>query len=77
LSSNVNECQPLVSGLVLLNATPFWGFVPPAASRPKFVQALLPWDGALPAPGWISRVVLPYWVGPGGICFFFYSNYLC
>ena len=53
--------HPRVRGLILLNATPFWGFVPAAHSRPRVLDALLPWDGTLPPPRWITNVVLPYW----------------
>lgn len=56
----------LVRGLILLNATPFWGFVPalsspPTSSMEKFIHSVLPWDGTLPAPSWFMRLVTPYW----------------
>jgi pimeloyl-ACP methyl ester carboxylesterase len=70
---NVAAKNPaLARGLILLNATPFWGFVPASASATtttspppspaaRLVNAMLPWNGALPAPGWIMGVVTPYW----------------
>jgi len=78
---NVAAKNPaLVSGLVLLNATPFWGFVPASTTTStsdpatriaaEMVAAVLPWNGALPAPRWLMRVITPYWEifrAPGSI----------
>mmetsp|Transcript_7074 Transcript_7074/g.9474 ORF Transcript_7074/g.9474 Transcript_7074/m.9474 type:complete len:430 (+) Transcript_7074:81-1370(+) len=40
----------LVKGLMLLNATPFWAFLPAKSKTPEWAEPLLPWDGVLPAP---------------------------
>jgi len=50
----------LVRGLILLNAAPFWTFIPnprrsPTASR--IISAALPWAGRLPAPRIVRSVV--------------------
>jgi pimeloyl-ACP methyl ester carboxylesterase len=73
-SETVRSHEPrLVKGLVLLNATPFWGFVPasgddnattatnPTSVFAKFVRNITPWDGALPAPGFIKTTFKLYW----------------
>eukprot|EP00929_Paragymnodinium_shiwhaense_P119258 TRINITY_DN9113_c0_g1_i5.p1 TRINITY_DN9113_c0_g1~~TRINITY_DN9113_c0_g1_i5.p1 ORF type:complete len:498 (-),score=64.39 TRINITY_DN9113_c0_g1_i5:257-1750(-) len=40
-----------IVGLILANATPFWGWVS---------EGFGPWDGALPAPGWV-RTLASLW----------------
>jgi len=42
-----------VCGLVLANATPFWGWTQ---------EGLTPWDGRMPAPGW-ARPLATLWFG--------------
>lgn len=42
-----------VRGLILANATPFWGWTR---------EGLTPWDGRLPAPGW-TRPLATAWFG--------------
>ena len=57
--TNTNASPPLVRGLLLLNATPFWGFVP--SDTNGIARRLTPWDGSLPAPGWIKAPFKLYW----------------
>ena len=42
-----NNSPDIVKSVILLNATPFWAFLPPSdsKSRPNFI-----WNGTLPAP---------------------------
>ena len=49
----------LVKGLILLNATPFWAFVPADARDAR--RRAAPWDGALPAPRWVRALFETYW----------------
>ena len=53
------EESALVKGLILMNATPFWAFVP--SDRESLVYKLTPWRGELPAPSWIRSPVKAYW----------------
>ena len=61
------EAPALVKGLILMNATPFWAFVPPrdededehASNFPR--PSLVPWRGQLPAPRWIQAPFRWYW----------------
>ncbi|KAH7510890.1 hypothetical protein FEM48_ZijujUnG0074200 [Ziziphus jujuba var. spinosa] len=47
-------CNPhLVKGVTLLNATPFWGFLPNSIKSPRLAR-LFPWAGTFPLP---SRLV--------------------
>ena len=49
----------LTKGLILVNATPFWAFVP---SDPNaWGSKIAPWRGALPAPKWIRTPIKAYW----------------
>lgn len=51
--------RSLVRGLMLLNATPFWAFVP---NDPNSIGSrIAPWRGELPAPKWISGLISTYW----------------
>ncbi|KAK3277969.1 hypothetical protein CYMTET_14062 [Cymbomonas tetramitiformis] len=48
----------LVQGIILLNSTPFWGFVPDPIRSPR-LHSLMPWTGVLPVPpffDWLSRI---------------------
>ena len=54
-----DETKTKVKGLILLNATPFWAFVPSDAS--SFARRVWPWDGATPAPSWIRAPFESYW----------------
>ena len=47
----------LTKGLILVNATPFWAFVPSDGWGNK----IAPWRGALPAPKWIRTPIKAYW----------------
>jgi pimeloyl-ACP methyl ester carboxylesterase len=49
----------LVHGLVLLNATPFWAFVP--SDEKSLARRVTPWDGKTPAPRWIQKPFETYW----------------
>lgn len=51
--------ESLVKGLILMNATPFWGFVP--SDRESLAYKLAPWRGELPAPSWIRAPIKAYW----------------
>ena len=43
-------CNPqLVKGVTLLNATPFWGFLPNPIKSPGLAR-LFPWAGTFPLP---------------------------
>jgi len=43
-------CNPqLVKGITLLNATPFWAFIPNPSRSPR-VAKLFPWSGNFPLP---------------------------
>jgi len=51
--------RELVRGLVLMNATPFWAFVP---NDPTSIGSrLAPWRGAMPAPKWVTGLISTYW----------------
>lgn len=49
-----------VKGLILLNATPFWAFMPNRKHLPAWAQPLIPWDGALPAPEPMYKIGAAY-----------------
>jgi len=60
LATYVSATSPeLVRGLVLMNATPFWAFVPNDESSIGY--RLAPWRGALPVPKWVSTPFRAYW----------------
>ena len=60
VSAYVGATRPeLVRGVVLLNATPFWGSVPNPAVDPAGA-ARFPWDGRLPAP-WLFTALVGLW----------------
>lgn len=53
------SADPRIRGLVLLNATPIWGFTPNPERQP-FLNSFFPWSGALPVPGYV-RVLAETW----------------
>jgi len=49
-------CNPhLVKGVTLLNATPFWGFLPNPIKNPR-VAKIFPWAGTFPLPSSVKRL---------------------
>ncbi|CAA0808927.1 Pheophytinase- chloroplastic [Striga hermonthica] len=55
-------CNPgLVKGVTLLNATPFWGFLPNPERSPK-LSKLFPWDGTFPLPPGVRKLVEILWL---------------
>ena len=49
-------CNPhLVKGVTLLNATPFWGFLPNPVRQPQLAK-IFPWAGTFPLPVNIRRL---------------------
>ena len=51
-------------GAVYLNATPFWAFIPPTSDRgitAQILRALVPYDGAMPAPEWLKSLIKRLW----------------
>lgn len=54
-------CNPtLVKGVTLLNATPFWGFLPNPVRSPRLAK-LFPWAGTFPPPAGVRRVTEVLW----------------
>ncbi|XP_061344889.1 pheophytinase, chloroplastic-like [Gastrolobium bilobum] len=54
-------CNPhLVKGVTLLNATPFWGFLPNAVKYPGLAK-IFPWAGTFPLPSSIKRLTELLW----------------
>lgn len=50
----------LVKGLALLNATPFWAFMPNARRYP-LLSKLVPWGGLLPVPIFAKSIIRIWW----------------
>ncbi|KAH9543187.1 hypothetical protein CY35_13G050300 [Sphagnum magellanicum] len=50
----------LVQGIVLMNATPFWSFMPNAQRFPLLAK-LIPWAGLLPVPGYARTLTQLWW----------------
>ncbi|MED6209874.1 hypothetical protein PIB30_058890 [Stylosanthes scabra] len=50
----------LVKGVTLLNATPFWGFLPNPIKNPRLAK-LFPWAGTFPLPSGIRRFTELVW----------------
>ncbi|KAJ4836657.1 hypothetical protein Tsubulata_041988 [Turnera subulata] len=50
----------LVKGVTLLNATPFWGFLPNPVRSPRLAR-LFPWSGTFPLPATVRRIVEILW----------------
>lgn len=54
-------CYPhLVKGVTLLNATPFWGFLPNPERSPRLAKAF-PWSGTFPLPPRVQSLVELVW----------------
>ncbi|OIW17073.1 hypothetical protein TanjilG_15656 [Lupinus angustifolius] len=54
-------CNPhLVKGVTLLNATPFWGFLPNPVKSPRLAK-IFPWAGTFPLPSNIKRLTELLW----------------
>ncbi|XP_050385743.1 pheophytinase, chloroplastic [Argentina anserina] len=54
-------CNPhLVKGVTLLNATPFWGFVPNPIRSPRLAK-MFPWAGTFPLPANVIKLVEFVW----------------
>ncbi|XP_010269706.1 PREDICTED: pheophytinase, chloroplastic-like [Nelumbo nucifera] len=54
-------CYPeLVKGVTLLNATPFWGFLPNPISSPKLAR-IFPWAGTFPLPTNVKKLTELVW----------------
>lgn len=50
-------CNPhLVKGVTLLNATPFWGFLPNPIRSPRLAK-IFPWAGTFPLPASVRKLV--------------------
>lgn len=45
----------LVKGVTLLNATPFWGFLPNPITSPRLAR-IFPWSGTFPLPASVKRL---------------------
>ena len=45
----------LVKGVTLLNATPFWGFLPNPNKNPRLAN-IFPWAGTFPLPASVRRL---------------------
>lgn len=50
----------LVKGVTLLNATPFWGFLPNPIRSPRLFK-LFPWTGTFPLPSGVRRLTELVW----------------
>ncbi|KAL1201340.1 Pheophytinase [Cardamine amara subsp. amara] len=50
----------LVKGVTLLNATPFWGFLPNPVRSPRLAR-LFPWSGTFPLPERVKKVTELVW----------------
>ncbi|KAJ3681057.1 hypothetical protein LUZ60_015546 [Juncus effusus] len=55
-----SSCPNLVKGVTLLNATPFWGFLPNPIKSPKFSK-IFPWSGTFPLPKFVKRLTEIVW----------------
>ncbi|KAL0413665.1 UNVERIFIED_CONTAM: Pheophytinase, chloroplastic [Sesamum radiatum] len=54
-------CNPeLVKGVTLLNATPFWGFLPNPERSPR-LSRLFPWAGTFPLPSGVRKFIEILW----------------
>ena len=51
----------LCRGVIFLNATPFWSFMPHPETAPRLVTAILPWNGTLPVPRLARFLVKNLW----------------
>ncbi|OVA16435.1 hypothetical protein BVC80_243g48 [Macleaya cordata] len=56
-----SACNPqLVKGVTLLNATPFWGFLPNPIRSPR-VARIFPWAGTFPLPVNVRKLIAFVW----------------
>ncbi|KAH7570610.1 hypothetical protein JRO89_XS05G0144300 [Xanthoceras sorbifolium] len=54
-------CNPhLVKGVTLLNATPFWGFLPNPVRSPRLAR-IFPWAGTFPLPESVRKLLEVVW----------------
>lgn len=54
-------CNPqLVKGVTLLNATPFWGFLPNPSRSPSLAR-IFPWAGTFPLPAFVRKLTEFVW----------------
>ncbi|XP_051147290.1 pheophytinase, chloroplastic-like [Andrographis paniculata] len=54
-------CYPhLVKGITLLNATPFWAFLPNPIRSPR-LSRLFPWAGTFPLPSGVRKLIGVLW----------------
>ncbi|KAK9283755.1 hypothetical protein L1049_012005 [Liquidambar formosana] len=54
-------CNPqLVKGVTLLNATPFWGFLPNPSRSPRLAK-IFPWAGTFPLPANVKKLTELIW----------------
>uniref|UniRef100_A0A5B6ZCB2 AB hydrolase-1 domain-containing protein n=1 Tax=Davidia involucrata TaxID=16924 RepID=A0A5B6ZCB2_DAVIN len=54
-------CNPhLVKGVTLLNATPFWGFLPNPIRSPRLAR-MFPWTGTFPLPTSVRKLTEIVW----------------
>lgn len=54
------SCPHLVKGVTLLNATPFWGFLPNPATSPR-LSKIFPWAGTFPLPSFVRKLTETVW----------------
>ncbi|KAF6151096.1 hypothetical protein GIB67_042431 [Kingdonia uniflora] len=58
---NFAACNPhLVKGVTLLNATPFWGFLPNPIRSPRLAR-VFPWAGTFPLPAGVRKLTKLVW----------------
>ncbi|KAL6900634.1 hypothetical protein ACP4OV_005310 [Aristida adscensionis] len=50
----------LVKGITLLNATPFWGFLPNPTTSPR-LSKIFPWAGTFPLPSFVRKLTETVW----------------
>ncbi|XP_015571400.1 pheophytinase, chloroplastic isoform X2 [Ricinus communis] len=50
----------LVKGVTLLNATPFWGFLPNPIRSPRLAR-IIPWSGTFPLPASVRKLTEFFW----------------
>jgi len=57
-------CSLACSGVLYLNATPFWAFMPSASDRgitAQILRAIVPYDGVMPAPESLKSLIKRLW----------------
>ncbi|KAL2896332.1 Pheophytinase chloroplastic [Bienertia sinuspersici] len=61
VATYVAACNPeLVKGVTLLNATPFWGFLPNPSKSPLLAR-MFPWAGTFPLPTNVTKIMDIIW----------------